>query len=207
MNKRISILSIICGIIISIFITTQASAIIANYKEEVVGQQAEAVVVVTGKVISTKYIPKDENNFYQTVNYELQVQNIERNDNRGQIKVGTIIQMSHNCDMATEMHEPSTKSECTQFAPKVGNEETVYMDYSSRACSSMPCPQYYQAVIYEDDIIDYGSTQSITNNNYLIYIVAITIIVIACASVTAFYMIKKKVKKLKSSHFHQSPFK
>lgn len=196
MNKRISVISIICGVIISIFMSAQVSAVIADYAETVAKQQSEAEIIVMGKVISTNYAPKDENNYDQTVNYELKVETIVSNGDQGkQITIGTIIQMSHNCDMASEMHIPVTKSECVKSAPKVGDEKTVYMNYIGPImCDVAPCPQYSQAVIYEDDIIDFGSKYPTTNNYTAVYVAAITLLAIATGAII-FVNLKKKNAK------------
>ena len=208
MKNKISLIFVVAIIVsclaLGVF-PARSSAIIANYEEEVTRQKNDADVYVSGEIISSKYSASEDRR-YQSIDYTVEVTKVIKSSD--DIGLGTIISMSHDCNAASEMFFITPKSECLEHGRKVGDIIGIYMDIDEKQCDVAPCPQYRQAIIYRDAIIDIYQPYSsnlfeeiknlIVNNGNVIAIplVAVGFVVLGIFQ-SKKYISKKKTKKSK----------
>lgn len=164
MKNKISLIFVVAIITscLGIFaFPARSSAIIADYEEAVTKQMAEADAQVIGKVLNTKYSASEDRR-YQSIDYTVEVTKVVKGSK--DFRVGSVISMSHDCNAYSEMFFITEKSECLEYAPKVGTTVGIYMDIDEKQCVVAPCPQYRQALIYEDEITDISFGNNYSNN-------------------------------------------
>lgn len=177
----------------------KSSAIVADYPQMVIEQKAAAEAHVTGKVVSAEYTA-GKGNIFQYVSYDVLVKEVEKGDF---VSVGAIVSLNHNCDMASEMFKKTTKSECIENAPKVGDDADIYINKTDIICDQAPCPQYRQAVIYEDEIVNINNNLPSTDNDNMFFsfivdnanVIAAVTVIVGAGVLAILHFGKSKCKK------------
>lgn len=200
MNKKISFVCI--GLIFTNFFAllawpAQTLAIIADAEARIAEQKAEAEAHVLGTVISTKYFA-DEDRFTQYVDYKVKIKKVYRGEH---VSVGSVFELRHDCNAASEMRFVVPKSDCITYSPKVGEGKEIYMNHTQIICDMALCPQYSQAVIYKDEIINNfvaaKDVGSVLLSSVTIYLGAGALSIIVIIIVIMLIRKKKKPKVVK----------
>lgn len=180
MNKKSFILSTLLSIsaIIAFSTPPKTSAIIADYEQTVKSQQDSANTVINGTVIGTNYFTYFTN-FTKSINYDLRINEVIKGDN---LKVGDIVTFDNDCGHASEMVTNMSVIECFNYTPKIGNDQTMYLNMSSGTSPS-------QALIYGDKVV--GVNMVI---NSITCAVAFTITIITLITIIIIKIKRKKTK-------------